>query len=238
MITYAFIGTDGLPTGGGIGKVVPAGAVELPPSFSTNDLRRIRLHQGAFVERDNLVVEQPPSPEIVMAQADAILRRAKDDYVNRINRAIDRIRRQHYTAIAGQDALYLEKRTEALAYVREVRLSGEPVTMAEYPLIENEIGVTAPTAWQLAQIWLHQSRSLHNILAATERPRQMALTAIAEASDELALAAIETAFGEELLVIEYTDHRAALAAVRVPIQPDNVAQSTAEDHGAVGTPST
>jgi hypothetical protein len=198
MIAYAFLTSDGIPTGGGVGPALPDGAVELTEPFTTADLPRLRYQGGSWEVRADLVREAPPSPEDA-AQRDAFfLARARAAYADRINTLTDAFRRQFYTSIAGQDALYLEKRAEALAYVRQTDQAGEPGTLDDFPLLANEIGVTAPTAWQLAQIWLHLSEAFKTIGAATERPRQIAMNAIATATDEDALLAIEAAFTQAL----------------------------------------
>lgn len=197
MIAFAIIGPDGIPTGGGIRRALPEGAVPLTPPWTTADLPRLRWQDGAWVLRE--VKPGPaPSAEELAARAAAQLDRAKAQATDRINAAVDAYRRRFYTAIAGQDALYLEKRAEALAYIREAEMSGEPRDLADYPLIANELGITAPTAWQMAQLWLHLSDAFKQIGAATERPRQVALTAIALARDPEALAAIEADFTDAL----------------------------------------
>lgn len=70
-----------------------------------------------------------------------------------------------------------------MAYVRQTEIAGEPRTLEDYPLLENEVGVTAPTPWQLAQIWLHRSDQFKALGAATERLRMQASLAIAVAPD-------------------------------------------------------
>ncbi|MCU0826663.1 MAG: hypothetical protein MUE52_04495 [Tabrizicola sp.] len=195
MIAFAIIGPDGIPTGGGIRRTLPEGAVPLTAPFTTADLPRLRWQDGVWVERVDLTPDPTPDPE---AFAAAQLARARLDAVDRINAATDAFRRRFYTDITGQDALYLEKRAEALAYVREAEESGEPKDLADYPLIANEIGVTAPTPWQLAQIWLHLSGAFKSIGAATERPRQIALNAVALARDQDELFTIQDTFTQAL----------------------------------------
>lgn len=198
MIAFAFIDAEGFPTGGGIRPRLPEGAVPLGEAFTTADLPRLRYRNGAWEERVDLPVPARASAEEqAMLRAD-LMDRARTAAIARINARTDAFRRQFYTSIAGQDALYLEKRAEALAYVRETDQAGEPATLDDYPLLANELGVTAPTPWQLAQIWLHLSASFKAIGAATERPRQIALNAIAAADDEEALQAIDAAFAQTL----------------------------------------
>jgi hypothetical protein len=199
MIDFAFIDADGYPTAGGRLRELPDGAVPLPERFTKADLSRLRYRDGVWEERPVVSEPEPaPSAEEIAAWQAAMLDRARAASVTRINAETDTFRRQFYTSIAGQDALYLEKRAEALAYIREADQAGEPATLDDYPLLANEVGITAPTPWQLAQIWLHLSEAFKTIGAATERPRQIAMNAIAAAPDEDALRAIETAFAQTL----------------------------------------
>jgi hypothetical protein len=198
MIAFAFIDALGRPTGGGMRRTLPDGAVALTPPFTTADLTRLIWRDGAWAERDDLAPTALPSAEDVAQRVAAQLAAAKAQAVDRVNQKTDAFRRRFYTPIAGQDALYLEKRAEALAYVREVDQSGEPADLADYPLIANELGVTAPTPWQLAQIWLHRADQFKRVGAATERPRQAALAAIAATTDPDDLPTIETTFTQAL----------------------------------------
>ena len=75
-------------------------------------------------------------------------------------------------------------------------------TLDDYPMIAGEVGVTAPSAWQLSQLWLNMSERFRFIGAATERPRQIALNAIATAPDESTLQEAETAFAQALITLE------------------------------------
>lgn len=199
MIAFAFLGPDGIPTGGGCLRQMPEGAVPLPAPYTSADLPRLRFRKGAWEERPTL-----PEPEVAKTAEEValwrgwMLDRARTATIARINAQTDVFRRQFYTVIAGQDALYLEKRAEAVAYVRQTDQAGEPLTLDDFPLLANELGVTAPTPWQVAQIWLHLSASFKAIGAATERPRQIAMNAIATAPDEAALRTIETFFTRAL----------------------------------------
>ena len=53
------------------------------------------------------------------------------------------------TTLPGQQMIYLAKEAEAARYI-----SDPAPDLATYPLLAAEIGITAPDAWQLAQIWL------------------------------------------------------------------------------------
>lgn len=190
MIAFAFVTPDGIPSHGGIRPTLPDGAIALPAPFTTADLPRLRWTGAEWVWRE-VKPDPAPTTEEIAAQAEARLARAKGEATARVNARIDALRRRHYTVIAGQDALYLEKRDEALAYVAQTEIAGEPKDLTDYPLIANELGITGDTPWQIAQIWLHRSDAFRQIGAATERPRQIALNAIATAPDLDAIDAAE-----------------------------------------------
>lgn len=133
------------------------------------------------------------SPEINASR----LASARSLAIARVNASAGKLRLKVYTDIPGQDALYLEKRAEAKAYLA---LSAEPAGLEDFPLIANEIGpgLTARTAYELAQVWLNRSHLFKQIGGATEKARLRAAYAIAEAGDEAAIARIEEVFHEAL----------------------------------------
>ncbi len=198
MIAFAFIDANGIPTGGGINRELPVGAILLTPPFATVDLPHLRWREGVWEERTDLPPQAAPTKEELSARHAAMLVRAQAEASDRINGFVGDLRRRIYTDIPGQDALYLEKRAEAVAYVAEARGRGEPANLVDYPLLENELGITAPTAWTLAQLWLNRSDQFKRVGAATERLRMQALIAIASASSFEALEAIERDFTEAL----------------------------------------
>ncbi|HEV7286385.1 MAG TPA: hypothetical protein VGN75_16135 [Kaistia sp.] len=53
-------------------------------------------------------------------------------------------------ATPGKDAVYLEKRREAERYLA----SGEPADLAGYNWLRREVGTTAPSAPELARLWI------------------------------------------------------------------------------------
>jgi len=82
--------------------------------------------------------------------ADAALLSGRLAAVARINTAAGLIRRLYVTDIPGQEALYLLKEAEARAWLAEA----EP-DPAQYPLIAAEIGITAPSGDEVAQVYLN-----------------------------------------------------------------------------------
>jgi hypothetical protein len=198
MIPFAFIGPDGTPTGGGIKPTLPEGAVPLTPPFSTLDLPRLRYRDGVWEQRTDLLEPKPPTEAELVQRAAAMLARARTDASDRVNQSAGDLRRRIYTDIPGQDAMYLEKRAEAVAYVAETNHGGEPADLRDYPLLANEVGITTPTAWSLAQLWLNRSDQFKRVGAATESLRMQALIDISTAKDIAALEAIERDFTEAL----------------------------------------
>lgn len=199
MISFAFVDPEGSPTGGGTLRSLPPGAVVLPAPYTSFDLPRLAYRDGKWQERHAPAPEvwAPSAAELAEWQT-AMLDRARAQASDRINAKAGELRRRIHTDIPGQDALYLEKRAEAVAYVAEARGRGEPETLADYPLLANEVGLTAPTAWTLAQLWLNRSDQFKRVGAATERLRMRALIDIATAGDIKALETIERDFTEAL----------------------------------------
>ena len=182
-------------------RALPDGAIALTKPWTTADLGRIRWTGTDWVEREQT---EPyiPTPEEVAAQeaelAAAWIDRARRLAVERINTRVGEARKRIYTDIPGQDALYLEKRAEAVAYVRQVTYGAEPEDLSDYPLLANETGVTAPDPWHLAQIWLNRSDQFKRVGAATQQARMKASIAISTAPDEKTIETIEHDFNEAL----------------------------------------
>lgn len=111
----------------------------------------------------------------------------------RVNAAIEKIRARYITVIAGQDMIYVVKREEAAAYVND-----PAPNLADYPLIAEEIGVTAPTAYEVAQVWLYMNAALKPIAGRLERIRLTATNDIKAASTEADIIAADAAFTASL----------------------------------------
>ena len=198
MIAFAFVDQSGIPTGGGIRRELPDGAVALPSPFSTIDLPRLRYRNGVWEERTDLPEPAAPTEGELVERAAAMLAQARAVAVERINAAIGRLRLKVYTEIPGQAGIYMDKRAEAVAYVAAVEHGTPPETLADYPYLGGEVGVTAPTAWQVAQIWLHRNDTFSDIGAATEAVRRRAIVAVEGAPDFDAIETIERDFNEAL----------------------------------------
>lgn len=117
----------------------------------------------------------------------------KSDAIARVNERAGRVRRTFITDLPGQEMLYLEKLREAVDYMAE---TPEPATLAAYPLLASEVGpgLTAPTAYQLAQIWLYLSGQWKAAAGQIETARLGAVYAIEAATSPAEITAIEAAY--------------------------------------------
>jgi hypothetical protein len=95
-----------------------------------------------------------------------------------VNARAGAARRGWITDLPGQDLVYAAKRTEAVVW-----LNADPVPadLSAFPWIAAEVGITAPTAAELAQIWLNLDALWQAEGARIEALRQAALTTIAAA---------------------------------------------------------
>nr|RDS95568.1 hypothetical protein DWF04_06045 [Cereibacter sphaeroides f. sp. denitrificans] len=137
-------------------------------------------------------------------QADlaAELEQARRAGIECINRAADAVRRRYVTAITGQDMLYLRKEAEARNYIAAV----DP-DLDDYPLIAAEVGITAPTAWQVAQVYLGLSAIWISLAAPLETARLGAIATIETAPD---LATIEATVSAACAAMESIDQGAPM----------------------------
>jgi len=82
--------------------------------------------------------------------------------------SISAARRRFITILPGQEMIYLAKEAEAIRYLG---LTQEPESLADFPLLAAEIGITTQTAYQLAQIWVFMSSSWRAAAAQIEAIR-------------------------------------------------------------------
>lgn len=121
---------------------------------------------------------------IAAMQADR-LDRAKAAAQARLIGVMSAARLAFVTLLPGQDMVYLAKETEARAWVGEVSPD-----LADYPLLSAEVGITAPDADQLAQLWLNMASLWRGAAAELEGLRLSTQAAIAAAGSEAELATI------------------------------------------------
>ena len=96
-----------------------------------------------------------------------------------INDECSKVRSLYITGANGQEVVYTMKKDEAVDYLND----SNPI-LSEYPLISAEIGVTATTAYEVAQIFLNMSAILIQTLAALESIRLTAVTTVEDAVEK------------------------------------------------------
>jgi hypothetical protein len=115
--------------------------------------------------------------------------------VSLVNREIGELRLRYITALPGQDALYQAKLDEARIYVT---LSPEPTTLVDFPLLAGEVGITAPDAYNLAQLWLNMNAMWRYLSGSMENLRMSTINALLAATTVAELDAIEATFRQRL----------------------------------------
>ena len=113
----------------------------------------------------------------ISVDGQARLSREKAAAIEKINSAADTVRRNFITPIAGQDMVYLRKESEARRYLVE-----NPATLQDFPLLAAEVGVTAPAAVDLAQLWISMSDAWISAAAALEHARMTGIEAVKAAT--------------------------------------------------------
>lgn len=139
----------------------------------------LRLPKGSYhlritapnpwVDIDQLIDVDGGSPQRMV---DALMN-AKRAARDRVNAAAGRARLALVTDIPGQQAIYQAKEAEARAWMAAL-----PLTLTDYPLLAAEVGITAPNAAQLAQLWLNMGHMFRAAAAQSEGARMTALAAI------------------------------------------------------------
>lgn len=84
----------------------------------------------------------------------------------KLSRWVEAQRRLYITKLPGQEMIYLAKEEEAFRF-----LSDPEPDMSAYPFISSEVGITAQTAWQVAQLWAHMASIWRGAAAILEQAR-------------------------------------------------------------------
>lgn len=95
-----------------------------------------------------------------------------------INQASDWARTSYVTNITGQDSIYGRKKEEAVAFLAA---SPQPTDLTPYRFLAKETGLTAPTAYELAQLWLNMDDFWSQKAADLEEIRMTAIYALNDA---------------------------------------------------------
>lgn len=118
------------------------------------------------------------------------LAEARETAIKTLNKQIGIVRAKYITIIPGQESIYLAKENEAIRYIADATPN-----LADYPLIASEIGITATTAYELAQIWLFMADQWRTIAAALEAIRLTAKDSVTNAVD---VAGVDTVLNNAL----------------------------------------
>lgn len=130
------------------------------------------------------VSDQPPSffedkkivnGEVVFkdtAQLDAEYQKKLTDNKQELRRFLDKeiktVRLKYITDLPGQEAIYTRKKETAVNYLS---LDPLPTDLTDFPLLAKEVGITASSAFELAQIWLNLDNLFENVAASLEKIR-------------------------------------------------------------------
>lgn len=125
------------------------------------------------------------SPDELSQMAEAELAEKRLEMRRLVAEEIRLARLRFITDMPGQDAIYARKKETAVAYLQT---DPPPANLDDFPLLQKEVGITAPTAFELAQIWLNLDSLWENVAANLEAIRLStnaqvdAATSIAELS--------------------------------------------------------
>lgn len=117
------------------------------------------------------------TPAVTAARA-ARLEQAKSEAVEAINAAVGAARARHITVLPAQDMIYMAKEAQARAFLA----SEDP---DDAPLLVVEVGITAPTLYEVAQTIINLAdiwRTLAGLLEGLRLGTIAAVNAATEAS--------------------------------------------------------
>uniref|UniRef100_A4WS53 Uncharacterized protein n=1 Tax=Cereibacter sphaeroides (strain ATCC 17025 / ATH 2.4.3) TaxID=349102 RepID=A4WS53_CERS5 len=123
------------------------------------------------------VAALPPDDVAPIEPAPPALEALKAQAVWGINQVVGEVRKRYITPILGQEALYVKKEQQAREWV-----AAEAPQIEDYKMIAREVGVTAPTADELAQIWLNMAAITEEAVSRLENIRMTAIYAIRSAA--------------------------------------------------------
>lgn len=170
QVLHVVFTPDGIP--GWIGTQPRDGSEpveDLPIPFLAAHLR---LPSGEWVPRP-----PPPPPtatEIAERRAHE-LESARGTALRNLDSLIEVARARFVTLLPGQEAIYQAKEAEARSFLARVRGGDD---LDDFPYLAAEVGITAPTAHDLAQLWLQRGAVNRRRGAETERMRFTAREAI------------------------------------------------------------
>jgi hypothetical protein len=113
-----------------------------------------------------------------------------------LKQAVAEKRQMFITSLPGQGGIYREKRVEATQYLAA---DPEPADLSDYPFLLAETGITAPTAYELSQLWLNLNTLGIATAAGFEKVRMTAMYAFAEAESVNEIETIMTTAKADLI---------------------------------------
>jgi len=122
---------------------------------------------------------------------------AKRDAKVAVNNAIGAAREMYMTSLPGQEMVYLRKEQEARNW-----LGAENPDLVDYPLMQSEIGITADTPYQLAQVWLYMSHAWIVIASDMEGLRMGTAAKIDAATGTDQIAEVLAAFYKDIALYD------------------------------------
>lgn len=129
--------------------------------------------------------ETPLEPTLEAIRADAMR------YITALR---GQARLAYITDLPGQDMLYMAKAEEARSYLADP--APDP---ADYPLIMSEVGVTAPTAYEVAQVFTNLNALWRYAAGSRDAACFQAEAAVHQAPDAQTIDAILTSLAAGLL---------------------------------------
>lgn len=110
---------------------------------------------GQYIEVDDTAEVDPARHGVSdgeLVELTLLTPERRDVLLDEIRRARGEARARFITVLPGQEMVYLEKRAEAEAF-----LAHPAPTPALFPMVFSEVGITAPTAAEVAAVWLNMS---------------------------------------------------------------------------------
>ena len=120
---------------------------------------------------------------------DEELAQAKAELMDHINIRSSEMRQPFITNVKDQSTIYQLKKEEASRYMNDPA----PV-LSDYPLLRAEIGVTADTAENVAQVYLQMNDMFMNALSMSESIRLGHVSLVEMSNDISQLASIKSSF--------------------------------------------
>jgi hypothetical protein len=142
------------------GIVPPGDYIEVPDDTPVDPISQIVL--------DGILYDRPTVSDAQRALA-----------LERITKQRGRARAMFVTDIPGQDMVYLEKRSEAVAYLNDANPDPDL-----YPMVIAEVGVTGDTPYEVAQVWLNMNDMWRYVSTTIERVTLKATNLVNAASQK------------------------------------------------------